>query len=352
MLAEKVYASGDLNVLIPSVFKRPNPDQMLGTAAEQLVEISGRTCYNSTGTPNSRASEPFHRNLAGIDGTPPHHSVHEHFHFTIETQLHPMPWLGIPDVSVSLDVPRETYRVTANLRHCFEWPRNVTYFGGPATESLTRAWGKVLNTVLAAHMPTLIAKSDRVEVVDGRPILKDGDNNFRFVEPQTDCEAFVSLFLEDSLVWSLEQNRHRFNISQRSGRFCDQTDRADCMHPMLRDYLAETDNEGYGAFVVRNNIAALQKSQREIYIDVVDRLQNWLTAKGNVDKLTARKQARSAGRYFLGQSLSTEKIFTASIRSWRGIFKQRCNPAADLAIREIMTEAEKLVRASRWGHLL
>lgn len=707
MLCEIVHESGSDVVKVPSVFKEPKPDQMRGTAAERLIEVAGRSCYSSLGSPTSRDSVAFHRNLAGIDGTAPHFSVHEHFHFTVETALSPMPWLGIPDVSVRC-LPGDKYRVTANLRHAFEWPRNVTYAAGPATAALVESWEKVLRPILYEKMPSLFHNPYPLEATPS-PYAE-------LVAPETDCEAFVSLFLEDSLVWcyapdteiftdkgwvsvadvtladklltrnkagisrwahptvvnsfdykgklfwwehnqmvspamtpdhtllvanpdlrrarnlsngenmdkhgervklkdawgkrfvictsitldnpdidmveiggveydavdlyswlgwlstdgtmsksnlsrctifqsklaniprirqlmqrlfgekarengpyddtgtlqwdinnrqlaewarkmigpnkkerdlspaffelprpvllafykaalrgdgsvhwkngheslycpslkaagqwqaiisclgrsanvitedrtgesriykgsvfrstqpgytvsvcrktallvknqmkreidydgkvycpttedglvfvrrkgtafwcgnSLEQNRHRFNISQRSGRFCDQTDRADCMHPMLAEYLADVGdagdapnnaetfykNQDYKDKLVRA-IVNQQRLQRDNYLHVVGALQAWLTAKGTVDKLTARKQARSAGRYYLGQSLSTEGCYTASIRNWRTIFKQRCNPAADAAIRAIMDKAQETVRASRWGHLL
>jgi thymidylate synthase ThyX len=351
MHCEIVYAGNpqvnDTPVL-PSTFKKPNDDQLQGTPQEKLIEIAGRCCYASFGTETSRDSVRFHRNLAGLDGTSPHYSVHEHVHFTVETDVNPWLWMGVPDVSVKTDGPK--FRVTLNLRHCLEFPDNVVYLSGIPLSDLDD-WQDICYEAIARLAPTISTQPVTPEIM--------------LVEPKSDAEAFVSLFLEESLVWSLEQNRHRFNISQRSGRFCDQTDRDFCTHPLLRDYLNEVTGDellkerdnlkrygGADSDMLPNAIRIFQTESRILYTRVVNALQDFQAKRTNVDKLTARKQARSAGRYYLPSALSTECIFTASIRSWRKIFAQRCNPAADAAIREISEKAQELVRGSRYGHLL
>jgi Thymidylate synthase complementing protein len=354
MRAELIYDGGD-HVKLPSTWRRPNPDQFQGTVAEQLVEAAGRCCYDSAGLPTSRASIPFHRNLAGLDGTPPHYSVHEHVHVTIETDDFPLIWVGIPDVSVAHelggDLSNPCWRVTFNLRHCLEWPKNVTYRGSMRVP-WENMWVPPLLRTVQVKMPSIFP-SDGKETYD-----------VKIVEPKYDTEAFVSLFLEDSRVWSHEMVRHRFNISQRSGRFVDETDRENCTHPLLRDFIREEydehfmfDDQGFSVTMedMQKNIKqwveeSLTKNDF-VYAKVCNVLQAYATSKG-LDRTTARKQARSAARYYLGNGLSTEMVFTASIRSWRGIFAQRCHPAADQAIRELMEAARELVKGSRYGHLL
>lgn len=344
MTAELVHCTGLDHVKLPSTWRTPNPNQFQGSIAERLIEAAGRCCYDSAGLPTSRGSDLFHRNLAGLDGTTPHYSVHEHYHFTVETYLHPGVFLGIPDVCVHRT--GNGYRVTLNLRHCLEWPNNVVFTtdaGGLG--GLIARWGRMLRRVASVVAPQIVAPAKPEAIIEHL-------DPFLLVEPQRDTEAFVTLFLEDSRVWSHEMVRHRFNISQRSGRFVDETDRADCVHPLMSDYMmsvplngTEPDSEYVRAITARNHarIAA-----RDAYDLCVLALQNHAVKKG-LDKLTARKQARSAARYSLGNGLSTEMIFTCSIRSWRGIFKQRCNPAADQAIFELMTKAQEIVKSTKFG---
>jgi hypothetical protein len=353
MIAELVHYSGGDCVYVPSVWKQPKEGQLVGTTAERLIEAAGRCCYSSLGSEASRPSDLFHRNLAGLDGTTPHYSVHEHYHFTIETMLHPGIWLGIPDINVKQ--VHNGYRVTMNLRHCLEWPNNVVFSTDDdyGLKGLIARWGRVLRRVAFMAAPQIVSPSAPEAVIEHL-------DPFRIVPAQTDNEAFVTLFLEDSLVWSHEQVRHRFNISQRSGRFVDQTDREYCIHPLLKDYLqrylegAVPDDCGGPDYVVllKDEINWHQRRSRELYTKIVDCLQNYQHRVGKTDKLTARKQARSAGRYYLGNGLSTEMLFTASIRSWRSIFRQRCSPFADQAIRGLMEKAQELIKSTPFGAML
>jgi thymidylate synthase ThyX len=80
----------------------------------------------------------------------------------------------------------------------------------------------------------------------------------------------------------------------------------------------------------------------------VDKLQDYLTTKG-ADKHTARKQARGAARGYLGNALSTEIIFSASVAQWRRILAQRCHPAADAEIRVLAARILPVLQASRYG---
>src|ERR1044072_8700 len=201
MLAEKVYESCGNEVFIRSVWDKPREDQMRGSAAEQLMEVCGRGCYDSMGT--GRGSGDYHKNLLF---TQKHYSVAEHFHFTIELhkeQKSPLCWLGIPDCSLGLGKTGEL-RLTCNLRHVLEWPSNVT-FADPVTHPFWQAevkrWQNILTWAAWEKCPNVFPKPE----VSCTP-------DFRFVESERDTEAFVSLFLEDSLIWSHEQVRHRGNM--------------------------------------------------------------------------------------------------------------------------------------------
>jgi thymidylate synthase ThyX len=376
MNASLVHDGGDTVYVPLAMGQWRQEDQMQGTLQEQLMEVAGRCCYDSMGT--GRPSREYHDNLLNVQK---HYSVAEHVHFTVESMLSPIVWMGIPDCVVTL-VDGGLSRVTANLRHVLEWPNCVTMLvqdNQPIiehVEGLIKEWELLLRWVGHTLAPSAIPKP-AVAV-----------KHFTLGRPMRDAEAFVSLWLEDSRVWSHEMVRHRGNMSQRSGRFVDETDRVDCVHPLMRDYLDELgyfelagiddplppvkvldkttkvvhreavfkggklDEAGAtdrGKFLDR--IAQHQTNANLLYGDSVDRLQDWQMKRG-IDKTTARKQARSAARYYLGNGLSTEMVFTASIRHWRHIFKMRRSPAADAAIRELMDLAHDLVKGSRYGHLL
>lgn len=340
----------------PSVWKAPLPGQMVGSGTEQLIELAGRGCYDSLGS--GRPSREYHQHLLEVK----HYSVHEHVHVTIETDLPACIWHGIPDYTLVRTVDRRT-RITLNLRHCLEWPDNVVYRSerGDGEEMINR-WGNLLREVAYALMPNVLPKPP------------ESGEDWELMVPEYDTEQFITLFLEDSLVWSHEQVRHRHNISQRSGRFCDQTDRDDCIHPLLREYLNEAGylalnpEDGHNLWrqaapsvdgdeirertQLGNAIGSHLAQAKFIYAAVADRLQDWIARNKKMDRTSARKQARSAARYYLGSSTSTEMLFTASLRNWRALLAKRCSPAADAAINDLMEQARRVIEDSmRAPHL-
>jgi len=366
MNVQYVYGTGDERVHVPQLMGFSRPDQLQGTVQECLIELCGRVCYDSLGTEKSRASGPFHLNLVNHK----HYSVHEAVHITIETTLPLDPWFGIPDISACLAPEGGKARLTFNLRHAIEWPKCVTCTWWKAEDKdmveLVAHWALLLRNVLRKVAPQLLPALPPLNF-NANPIHPYEISE----EPQVAGEAFVSLFLEDSRVFSHEMVRHRGNVSQRSGRFVDETDRANCIHPLFRDYLnecgflnesGEADGMWEGGtiddqeIVVRTNlgnaVGSLNAQARMVYISLVDALEPYAMQKLGLSALDARKQARSAARYYLGNGLSTEMIFTASIRHWRHIFEMRTPLAADAAIRGVMAEAQEIVLRSRYGKLL
>lgn len=336
MTAKFVYDGGD--IVIPSELGTPGPGQMQGTAAEQLVEISGRSCYDSLGATNSRPSDTFHPHLVQVK----HYSVHEHFHFTIEIDSREMlPFLPMlvnesdigcaPGTSIT-DEPK-TLRLTLNLRHVLEWCGRVdTRYSQPLLHRV----------VLAARRlaPAIIPKYEFIEHNFGLGWAMNQET----VEPLHPGEKFISMYLRGSRCFSHECCRHRNNMSQRSSRFCDETETEFFHHPLFIEAV-ESDKTGTGRQLVED-IAVHAGMSRRIYAKTADFLQNFLTDRNTadsirpvVDKLTARKQARAAARYYLPNGMATEMIYTASVPKWRHIFQQRINPAADAEIRIIMGQA-------------
>jgi thymidylate synthase (FAD) len=156
--------------------------------------------------------------------------------------------------------------------------------------------------------------------------LTSWDHLVKVVEPSFMNEIHVSAWLCGSRAWSHEQVRHRMQMSQRSARFCDESESPWHMHPLLAQ-----DAQSRVLFT------AIEKASKRAYNIVVDRLQADMMNKG-LDALSARKQARGAARGMLGNALETQMIFTASLNEWLHIFRQRLNDAADAEIRVILSE--------------
>lgn len=349
MLAELVYDGQTLNR--PSRWKMPRADQLTGTISENLVELAGRGCYDSLGT--GRASVEYHQHLLSSK----HFSVHEHVHMTVVVpdSTPAIMWVGVPDVFLYHDASDHAFRFTFNLRHVLEWPKTIHYIDIGSKEE--RYWRNGLFWTAHQLCPQLI------------PNHYEKPSTWNVVDPIFPEEKFVTLFLEGSRVFSHEMVRHRFNMSQRSGRFCDETDRDYSIHPLFREYLNEAGylalNEDEGAHLFRepvvndaavfartrlgNDVGSLIAQSRMVYDTVCTSLQTWLMDTKKLDAATARKQARSAARHYLGNGLSTEMLFTASIASWDHIFHMRCNPAADAEIQEIMNAARECVNKSWYG---
>ncbi len=136
------------------------------------------------------------------------------------------------------------------------------------------------------------------------------------------------MYLSGSRGFSHEQVRHRFQMSQRSTRYCDESSSPWVEHPLLTMYRDEMGEE-FGTTLV--------PSAQSRYSVAVSKLEAWLRMRG-LDGLTARKQARGAARGFLGNALFTEMIFTANLPQWREMVMQRCSPGADAEIRVLYAQ--------------
>ena len=294
MTAELVFDNTTDCLYVPSCMGLPREDQLQGTQAERLVELCGRICYDSLG--KGRSSKEFHEHIRESG----HLSVLEHFNFTVrfEGRL-PLPeLLNRPGVWVDLD----RSCVTANLRAIVEWDK---WGGGFAQAGLT------LRHFAAQLAPQIVSPPIGFEAA--RAAL---------VPAQTDEERWVSLLLSGSRGFSHEAIRHRFRtaVSQRSTRYCDESESLWVLHPELKYQTAE----------ILRATAACQHAYRRIVED--------LTAAGK-----DRKTARGAARGYLGNALYTEMIFSASVAQWKRIFAQRISVHANAEIREIMTLAKELV---------
>jgi thymidylate synthase ThyX len=102
-------------------------------------------------------------------------------------------------------------------------------------------------------------------------------------------------------------------------------------HPLIHKYKDEIQNVLHIKEKIMN-FGGIQYDAANAYNCCVERLQKVLLAAG-LDKFTARKQARGAARGILGNALSTELIWTASVAEIREVIRQRATAAADAEIR-------------------
>jgi len=342
MTAKLVYDGGD-DLYIPEEMGVPTPTQMQGTVLERLIELSGRICYDSLSAPTARGSVEYHKHLLDVK----HYSVHEHAHFTLELDINSQRnlstelilagllslFVNMPDVFVRVRYP--SMFVTLNLRHILEfssYPNALVSDDGSFNVELRQEWEISIGSLLKLRLPLIL--EDRNNPQLGRLV--------KIVPPAVPQESFVSMFLRFSRVASHEMVRHRGNMSQRSGRYVDESQSEFFDHPL---YLQWTGNQRQTGDVCKN---ALAENAKAVYDGAVRSLQDFAVSKG-IDKATARKQARSAARFYLPHGLATEMIFTASVTHWRHIFKMRINAAADAEIRITMAQALGEMKKSRYA---
>jgi thymidylate synthase (FAD) len=132
-----------------------------------------------------------------------------------------------------------------------------------------------------------------------------------------------------ALTHELVRHRVGVAISQRSTRYVDESDADYVVHPAL------------GAESLVTFDARI--SARDAYIRVADGIEKSLIARG-VDKLQARKQARGAARFYLGNGIETSLIWSANVRALRHVIQMRATDAADAEIRALAVELLKVMQ--------
>lgn len=330
--AELVYDGKTFNV--PERLGKPREDQLVGTNQEKLVELACRVCYDSLSS--GRDSKSFHENIVKVW----HGSTWEHSHLTFNVQSFDWDYPLFVELANKQDIHMEfisnsNIRITINLRHLMEWKSE--HLGSQSLfnsflQSSYNLWSQISS--FRNPYPTSDCKCDK--------------NDLRFnsvlVEPKTESEKFVSIFLAGSRGMSHEQVRHRFNISQRSTRYCDESESPWVQHPLMSRYLDENPKDNWTVFQTGNLI----RDSRKVYKDIVQKLESWLITDG-VDKLTARKQARGVARGFLGNALYTEMIFTASVANWKHMLNMRFSDPADAEIRVMYNPVLRELKKSQYG---
>jgi hypothetical protein len=241
------------------------------------------------------------------------------------------------------------YRVTFNPRNIFDWDM---WSGQIGVDDLIREkTGFNVGDILSFHAeqayPMMVAPRERTKsITDGYLRISE------VVEPETDEEKWATMFMVGSRGFSHELVRHgdRTGISQRSTRFVQESESEWIDHPLVQEYdqhLTKTQSVRDAANFIQR-IWSVKELARKVYSEVVETLQPWLIERG-VDKFTARKQARGAARGYLGNALSTELVFSASVGQWKRMLRMRACAPADAEIRAVFVQALAELQKSRYA---
>lgn len=152
------------------------PNRILVTRRDDKIALCGN-CYDSLG--KGRSSVDFHEHLRSV-----HRSPHEHAAFTIEVNARLSDfaalYLNKPCLYVrpsGTSAQKMSYRVTANLRHALEWNR----------EDIA---GDDLRSIGHQVAPEIIREPGIVQ-----------SSSVRLVEPETDEEKWITLYLVGDRGW-------------------------------------------------------------------------------------------------------------------------------------------------------
>lgn len=341
MIARLVWDGGD-EVRIPEELGKAAPNQMLGTAAERLSELSGRTCYDSLG--RGRSTEDYHKHILEVG----HGSVYEHFAMTVQIDNCESYWLwpliNRPGIWVEADDFKKI-RITFNPRVILDWNS-----WSSKMENMVKCPDFVGSQGHIGDRLSALAERSFPQIVPPRDRTPWNYKDDCIVEPRTDQEKWISMFMCGSRGWSHEQVRHKFRtaVSQRSTRFVNEAESPWVDHPLVQEYLQDGTQPADHLSQMEGMVSSIKKHSKEAYSFVAQRLEPWLIGRG-VEKITARKQARGAARGYLGNALWTEMIFSASVAEWKWMMKLRCSSAADAEIRGIFCEALPELRSSRYA---
>jgi hypothetical protein len=309
--------NGSGDVIIPMGMGSPRADQMQGTPHEQLGEIACRICYDSLGI--GRSSDALHNHILEVINL----SVYEHANFTVI-------FGGVDPLIVIrscanrrgiwLESGVDGIEVTTNYRVILEWDRwnRLIHHNSNRVRDVLRHFGallapRIVQSPCFEHLPASIR------------LKEEGLSNDQW---------WISLHLDDSRSWSHEQVRHRYAISQRSTRYCDESSSPYVPHPLIEQYLSDDDIPFPDRDLLKSKIAQSERADKVAYESCVESLVGYLKSCG-VEGTSARKQARGAAMSYLANALYTEMIYSTSITGWKWILSQRLCSAADARMRRV-----------------
>ncbi len=308
---------------VPPEMGCPQPHHLLSTPNDNLIELCGRICYDSTRIVKSRSSPDYHKHIAEVG----HLSVQEHANFTALLPrwfYQPEPTKEMALLKSMLNRPglflREVadgYRITFNVRTVNDWEKHNKCFN-----SETSRWlGNQLKSIAADLCPMALFDFVKYETL-----------TIQRVAPETEEEIWISFHIREvsrSLTHELVRHGDFTGISMRSSRYVDEHESDWSWHPVINQWAAKGgDISGF---------KSCENMCKEVYGTAVSGLENFLKSEG-VDKFSARKQARGAARGVLGNALSTELIFSASLAQWKWILLLRVSDPAEAEIRVALTD--------------
>lgn len=160
--------------------------------------------------------------------------------------------------------------------------------------------------------------------------------------------TFLISGVSRGLTHELVRHRVGVAISQRSTRYVDEADSPWVDHPLVETYLEAADDTE-----LEETIKAAKEAGRKAYRETVKALEIWLNAQ-DVDKATARKQARGAARGYLGNALETELVWSANIRTLLHVIRERGSIHADAEIRRLAVKLAEIMKSelpAYFGHV-
>lgn len=354
--AELVWDGGD-RILIPEKMGAPRPGQMDGSTAERLTELAGRVCYDSMGSKTSRDSAEYIEHILQVG----HYSIAEHYTATLLLESNNS---GFPAVlaAVMLNRPGTWValtarggRVTLNCRSAMEFDKWSKVLADQLPDfpiNSAMQIGALIRSEFNKLAPRLVKEPHPVEVDTAASQLQV--TTVAAVPPNSDAERWITIYTYGSRGFSHELVRHGdyTAISQRSTRYCEESDSPWTIHPLIQGFLKDENVAAVDRQFGHEMVDQVLSKARHTYKWWVDKLVPYVANRIKDDpyaKTTARKQARGAARGFLGNALETEIIFSASILQWRHIFRMRAAAAADGEIRVAACAALGAMKGSRYG---
>jgi len=311
------------NLIVPAEMGTPQPHHLLSTPLDNLIELSGRVCYDSLKIKKSRSSPDYHKHIAEVG----HGSVQEHANFTClipRWYYNDNPGKEIELLKIFLNRPgifiRESaygLRLTLNIRSAVDWDRHNKYF----CTSISKRLGSELKNIASCVCPMAVFDT----VYSDEKLLE-------LVKPETEEEIWVSFYLMNvsrGLTHELVRHGDWTGISQRSTRYVDEHESNWAWHPLIEMW----ERHGGDSSLFKESEALAKKAYGTCLLG----LEEFIKSRG-ADKFTARKQARGASRGVLGNALATELIFSASLSQWKWILRLRASDPADAEIRVAMVE--------------
>lgn len=339
---ELIWAGQHLK--IPSTMGKPSQNQMQGTALDSLIELSGRICYDSLGAERSRASKEYHEHVIEVN----HLSVAEHANLTfcipcsteVEAEAFLSKLINIPGTYSRYEQSTSTVRITMNARVIREMEQyKPTFF---TTSASLKQWDTILNTIV------YLAKKEFDLFLSDLTYDPYKVDAYGYIanDNKDEEEIWASFWIGNvsrGLTHELVRHKFRTAVSQRSTRYVDESGSQWCYHPLMLSTEVD-DNQN----MIDRTLTG-ENEQKDLYSVWVEVLQQSLINKG-ISKFSARKQARGAARGLLGNALSTELIFSASLAQWKRMIEMRASNAADAEIRRLFVEIFLELKHKYPGH--